>query len=209
MTCPLCKGNDVAQFVRAQNKDYFKCADCEVRYLAPEFYLSARDEHAHYLHHENEVDDPGYRMFLNRLAKPLLQKLDAAGAGLDFGCGPGPALADIMEKAGHAMALYDPFFFKNEKVLDERYDFIVCTETVEHFHNPAKEFARFDRLLKTGGWLGVMTCFHTDDSAFADWHYRRDPTHVVFYRQASFEWLAGHFGWSCEFPAKDVVLMQK
>ena len=40
------------------------------------------------------------------------------------------------------------------------------------------------RLVRPGGWLAVMTCFQTDDARFAGWHYRKDPTHVVFYREA-------------------------
>ena len=37
-------------------------------------------------------------------------------------------------------------------------------------------------LVRPGGWTGVMTCFQTDDARLAHCHYRRDPTHVVFYR---------------------------
>ena len=40
-----------------------------------------------------------------------------------------------------------------------------------------------------------MTCFQNADDRFATWHYRRDPTHVVFYREETFAWLAAHFGW--------------
>ncbi|MBS0543647.1 MAG: methyltransferase domain-containing protein, partial [Proteobacteria bacterium] len=80
---------------------------------------------------------------------------------------------------------------------------------VEHFHHPAEEFARLDALLRPGGWLGIMTCFQTDDARFARWHYRRDPTHVVFYREATFRVIARRHGWVCEIPAKDVVLMCK
>ena len=35
---------------------------------------------------------------------------------LDFGCGHGPALADILFNNGFHMDLYDPFFFPNKKV---------------------------------------------------------------------------------------------
>ncbi len=54
-----------------------------------------------------------------------------------------------------------------------------------------------------------MTCFQTDDDRFDNWHYRRDPTHVVFYREYTFDWLAQHYGWDLEIPAKDVVLLRK
>ncbi|MEC7376339.1 MAG: methyltransferase domain-containing protein, partial [Pseudomonadota bacterium] len=64
-------------------------------------------------------------------------------------------------------------------------------------------------MLKPDGWLAVMTCFQTDDDRFDTWHYRRDPTHVVFYRAATFEWLAAAYGWALEIPVKDVALFRK
>ncbi len=182
---------------------------CEARFLDEGQRLTGADEYAHYLHHENGIDDSGYRNFLNKLAEPLLAKLKPSSTGLDYGCGPGPALAAMISEAGHEMRLFDPFFHNDEHVLSGSYDFVTCTETAEHFHHPAREFRRLYSLLRPGGWLAVMTCFQTSDEAFSQWHYRRDPTHVVFYRDTTFLWLADHLGFSCEFPVKDVVLMQK
>jgi len=51
--------------------------------------------------------------------------------------------------------------------------------------------------------------FQTDDARFAGWHYRKDPTHVVFYRERTFRFLAERWGWSCAVPCKDVALMQR
>ena len=130
-------------------------------------------------------------------------------AGLDYGCGPGPALAAMLEEAGLEMALYDPFFEADRAVLGRDYDVITMSEVAEHLFDPAAEFQRLDRLLKPGGWLGVMTCFQTDDERFANWHYRRDPTHVVFYRPLTLQVIAEQRGWSCEIPCKDVALMHK
>jgi hypothetical protein len=53
-----------------------------------------------------------------------------------------------------------------------------------------------------------MTCFQTEDARFADWHYRRDPTHVVFYREATLRCVAENRGWTLEIPVKDVALMR-
>jgi len=64
-------------------------------------------------------------------------------------------------------------------------------------------------LVRPGGWLAVMTCFQTDDARFADWHYRRDPTHVVFYRDVTLRHIAQRRGFDCEIPVKDVALMRK
>lgn len=150
-----------------------------------------------------------YRQFLSKLAVPLIARLRSGSRGLDYGCGPGPALAAMLREAGHNVALYDPFFFPDPEPLMQVYDFVTCTETVEHFHRPAEELARLTTLVRPGGWLAMMTCFQTDDARFAKWHYRKDPTHVVFYREATWRHLAAARGWSCEVPAKDVALMQK
>ncbi len=193
---------------RVDGLDYWRCDTCQARFLDPAARPAAPAERAHYLHHENRVDDPGYRRFLSKLAEPLLARLPASGLqGLDYGCGPGPALAAMLREAGHHVALYDPFFHPDPAPLEQTYDFITCTEVVEHFHHPAAEFDRLGAMLRPGGVLAVMTCFQTDDARFAQWHYRRDPTHVVFYREATLRTIAAQRGWSCEIPAKDVALM--
>ena len=48
-----------------------------------------------------------------------------------------------------------------------------------------------------------------DDRRFADWRYRRDPTHVVFYRAATFRYLARGLGLDCRRVALDVVLLRR
>lgn len=44
---------------------------------------------------------------------------------------------------------------------------------------------------------------------FARWHYRRDPAHVVFYRESTLRYLAEQGCWVCQVPCKNVVLMRK
>jgi hypothetical protein len=51
-------------------------------------------------------------VFSASLAGPLLARLAPASQGLDYGCGPGPALAAMLAEAGHAVALYDPLFHR-------------------------------------------------------------------------------------------------
>ncbi|MDZ7590695.1 MAG: class I SAM-dependent methyltransferase [Rubrivivax sp.] len=195
--------------MQVDTRRYWRCPGCEATFLDCSQWPQRSVEQAEYRLHRNEVDDGQYRSFLARLAVPLLERLPAGSSGLDYGCGPGPALAAMLIEAGHRMAVYDPLFFDEPKLLSEQYDFITCTEVVEHFHHPWDEFARFDCMLKPGGWLAVMTTFQTDDAAFAAWHYRRDPTHVVFYRETTFRTIAAHHHWRCEIPCANVALMHK
>ncbi len=188
---------------------YWRCGGCEARFLDPAHHLSPTAEGIHYLTHRNDPADPRYRHFLSRLTGPLLDRLAPGSSGLDYGCGPGPALAAMLREAGHRVALYDPFFHPDPAALLDRYDFVTCTEVAEHFRRPAEEFDRLARLLLPGGLLAVMTSFQSDDSRFADWHYRRDPTHVVFYRAATFRALAAQRGLACEFPAENVAVLRK
>src|SRR5690606_29451105 len=60
-----------------------------------------------------------------------------------------------------------------------------------------------------GGLLAVMTSFQTDDNHFANWYYRRDPTHVVFYRESTFHYLAQQYQYTCKIPCQNVVFLQK
>jgi len=207
--CPVCEQSVLEPFREVEQKRYLRCGNCYATIMAPETRLTADEERAVYQLHNNDPDDAGYRRFLSKLATPMIARLPEGAAGLDFGCGPGPALARIFEEAGFSVALYDLYFYPESSVLEQRYDFITCTEVVEHLFEPARVFEQFDRLLKPGGLLGVMTCFQTDDDRFDNWHYRRDPTHVVFFREATFEWLADRYGWQLEVPAKDVVLLRK
>ncbi|MFH7326789.1 class I SAM-dependent methyltransferase [Desulfurivibrio sp. C05AmB] len=207
--CPVCRAGGPQPFLSVGDRDYRRCPTCAATLLEPGQRPGPALEYRHYLQHENDPADPAYRRFLARLAEPLLLRLAPGARGLDYGCGPGPALAAMLAEAGHPTALYDPFFCPDPAPLEQTYDFITCTEAIEHFHRPAAEFDRLGQLLRPGGWLAVMTCFQTDDARFAVWHYRQDPTHVVFYREATLRLLAAQRGWSCEIPAKDVALMRK
>lgn len=207
--CPVCRAPSVPFHAAADGRDYRRCSGCAATFLRAAQLPAAAAEYAHYLLHDNDPADNRYRQFLEPLARPLLARLPPGRSGLDYGCGPGPALACMLREAGHDVALYDPFFHDDPGVLARSYDFVVCSEVAEHFHRPAEEFSRLDGLLNPGGWLGIMTGILTDDGRFAAWHYRRDPTHVVFYRPETFVHIAGRHRWHPEFPAENVVLFHK
>jgi SAM-dependent methyltransferase len=212
MRCILC--GDVGAHIflsirdHDQDRDYLRCPTCALRFLDPAQHPDRATEKAHYDLHENDPADDGYRRFLSRLADPLMAQLKPGALGLDYGCGPGPALAAMLRERGVDMAIYDPVYANDAAALTPAmpYDFITCTETAEHFHDPAREFRRLAGLVHRGGHLALMTCFQTDDVLFANWHYRKDPTHVAFYREDTFAWIAAAYGWSLDIPRKDVAI---
>jgi hypothetical protein len=206
--CPVCRGAGAA-FMHVEGRDYGRCDACFARYVARRHLPDRATEAAQYDLHQNRVDDPSYRRFLSKLADPLLERLAPGARGFDYGCGPGPALAAMLAEAGHPTAIFDPVYAPDPAPLAQSHDFITCTEVAEHFHDPAAEFDRLAAMLNPGGWLAVMTSFQTDDARFAAWQYRRDPTHVVFYRAATFDHIARTHGLSCEVPCKDVALMRR
>jgi SAM-dependent methyltransferase len=207
--CLLCEEQAVG-FARTQGRDYWRCVGCGLVFLDPSQRLSVEAERAYYGTHRNDPDDPGYRRFLARLVQPLLERLDRPSHGLDFGCGPGSALAAMLDEAGHAIALYDPIFAPDASTLGAEYDFIACSEVLEHLHQPLVELERLSGLLRPGGLLAVMTGFPPDSpAAFAGWHYARDPTHVAFYGPQTFDWMARRLGMALEIPDRNVALLRR
>jgi 2-polyprenyl-3-methyl-5-hydroxy-6-metoxy-1,4-benzoquinol methylase len=209
MTCIVCKSKLLNSFTTQDKKIYWECSNCSVKFLDKSFFIDKGAEKQRYLEHQNEIGDPSYIKFLSKLSEPLERKLKPEDHGLDFGCGHGPALATMLKDKGYKIDLYDPFFYPNKEIFTRQYNFITCTETAEHFFNPYYEFKNLNSLLLSGGWLGVMTTFLTEDKLFENWYYRRDPTHVVFYAKKTFEIIAEQNNWEFETPTKDVALFYK
>ena len=208
-TCPLCGGAGTSPFHRDKHRDYLSCRVCGLVFVPPAQHLAAADEKACYDRHDNRPDDPRYRGFLDRLFTPLNQRLAARSRGLDFGSGPGPTLSVMFEEAGHRVALYDPYYAPERSVLSMTYDFITLSEVAEHLARPGAELDNLWTCLAPRGWLGIMTKRVRDRAAFATWHYINDPTHVSFFSEATFRWLANRWSATIEVVGDDVVLIQK
>lgn len=211
--CPLCKSQLTKELGRDKNRRYFRCAVCRLIFVEREALLKPEDEKKRYDLHNNDPADGGYRDFLSRLAISLTDRLKKLKnqnlCGLDFGSGPVPVLSMIMKEAGFSMSLYDPFYAPDTAVLNKQYDFVTCTETMEHFYLPFKEWRLLIDLIKPGGWLGIMTKMlpHTDE--FLSWFYKNDSTHVSFYSKETFLFLANRDNLKCEFADEDVILFNK
>lgn len=209
LLCPLCSSSQTTFYFEDKNRSYYQCSCCDLVFVPQEQRLDSKSEKVHYDHHENDPDDQGYRQFLSRLATPLLERLSADCKGLDFGCGPGPALAHMLQEAGHTISLYDIYYQPKTDVLDDKYDFVTATEVIEHLYDPKKVWGKWLNLVKSGGWIGLMTKQVVDLDAFANWHYKLDPTHVIFFSRRTFRYLAERDNLELEFIGNDVILLRK
>jgi len=214
--CPLCFSETAKPFFADGKREFFQCLECDLVFVPPEFYLSAEEEKARYDFHSHSLEDSGYRNFLNRLFQPLEKKLAPGARGLDFGCGPGPVLSLMFEEAGYTCDVYDPYYANDPTVFDRQYDFLACSETMEHMFRPGEEFERFVSLVKPGGWIGIMTQLHDEAPVpFDRWHYKDDDTHVCFFSKKSFQTLetcaatgGKTYGLRVEFHSDSVILFQ-
>lgn len=209
MHCPLCLGPGAGPFHRDRRRPYLRCPTCALVFVPPAYHLEREAERREYDLHQNAVGDPGYEGFLARLAAPLAARLPPGARGLDFGCGPAPALARMLERAGFEVSLYDSFYRRDQRCLRCDYDFICATEVVEHLHRPGFELGRLWSLLRPGGWLGIMTKLVRDRDAFARWHYKNDLTHVCFFSEQSWRWWAGGRAARLDILGADVILLQR
>jgi len=209
MTCPLCNSPAHEPFYEDRRRPYRRCDTCELVFVPAPHRLDAATEKGVYDQHQNDPANLQYRQFLSRLFEPVMARVPEAAEGLDFGAGPGPTLSVMFEEAGHQMWIYDPFYAPRPGALQRTYDFITASEVVEHLYSPGEEFSRLWACLRPGGWLSVMTRRQPQRLEFAAWHYKNDPTHVCFYNEATFSWIARFFGARLEFAGDDVVLLQK
>lgn len=189
MNCPICSTSTKTTIpsqlyythTLRNNQRYYRCPDCHSVAMHPEHYLSREDEKARYLTHNNDVNDPRYQKFVRPVIRAVTSHTQTHHHGLDYGAGTGPVITKLLREKGYSMTTYDPFFIQNSEALNITYDFIVCCEVAEHFHDPNREFSRFQQLLKPCGLLVIKTELLTPDIDFPNWYYINDPTHTIFY----------------------------
>ena len=120
-TCLLCSGDSCHKLHRSEDRhgvrEFWDCGNCGLVFVPPKFHLPEDAEVERYLMHNNDPSDSGYRAFLSRLWDVLKPRLACGASGLDFGCGPGPALAQMMQEDGFETSLFDPYFFPDRSVL--------------------------------------------------------------------------------------------
>ncbi len=205
--CCLCQSSEVSIF---QDAAFFRCSDCHLIFKNSTLHLSAADEKIRYELHENNIDDPAYVRFLWPAVEQVKKLKSPPGLGLDFGCGPNPVLSQLLIQENYQMYSYDPIFFtggladfKNQP--QKIFDFITCTEAAEHFYKPGTEFKKLFSWIKAGGHLVLMTDLFTENKILQNWGYARDPSHVCFFSEKTFSWLAKKYSAELEMISSRLV----
>ena len=207
--CPLCGTAEPTEFHHGARGAFLRCWLCALVFLDPAQWPSLDAEIARYELHENDDEDPRYQEFLSRLADPLIARTRPGDRGLDFGSGESDALAQLLTRAGRPTSAYDAAFRPDEALLRQQYDFVACSEVLEHAHSPRSVLDQLGRLVTPDGIIGIMTGMYDAVPSFADWWYIRDVTHVCFYSRPAMEWIAHAYAWSVEFPAPNVTVFAR
>jgi hypothetical protein len=204
MICRACgrelRGASAAPWVAVEGAAYYRCPGCGHVRLEESRRLSPEAEKARYLLHRNDPAEKRYRSylatFIDRAVAPFAPPRSRI---LDFGSGPVPALAVLLRERGYVAEVYDPYFAPDRRVLRGDFGFVVLHEVIEHVSRPYATLAGLARRLRPEGGIAVRTRFAPDErEAFAQWWYRRDPTHVGFFDRGTFAALAARLGGSLE-----------
>lgn len=193
--CPLCLA-EAPFFLEDRGTSFYKCGGCGSVFRDPADDLPFEKEKARYLTHNNCPVDPGYRAFVAPIVDEVKKLFLPSHQGLDFGAGPVPVIAKLLQNQGYQLEAYDPFFHDRPELLEKKYDYITACEVIEHFRQPAEEFKRLRAMLNPGGALLCMTLLYEDKIDFANWHYKNDQTHRFFYSRQALEWIKEHMGFA-------------
>lgn len=205
IACPLCQSKNHSLFYKDQHREYFRCSVCSFVFVPSQYHLTESEEKLRYDTHNNDPQDSHYREFLSQLTLPLEELIPGQSIGLDFGSGPGPTLSLMLEEKGYQVDLYDKYYAKDESVFNTEFDFITLTEVIEHLSDPIFELERLTSILKPGGCIAIMTQTMKQEIDFSKWYYKNDPSHIGFYNQESFIFLANHLELEVNFHSDRVI----
>jgi hypothetical protein len=208
LQCRVCESSDLR--ILDLDEKYYYCNQCEAIFIDKNVIVDPEEEKERYEGHDNTHQNEGYvKMFEEFLEESVFPYIDDVDNVLEFGCGPGPVLADLLEGEDYEVDKYDPYFYPEKVFKNNKYDLITSTEVFEHFVDPRKEMELLTSHLKEGAYLAVMTSFHPGPEEFADWWYKWDPTHIVFYNLNTFQILAEDFNLKIIYTDREKYIIFK
>lgn len=215
MKCKICRsivqGFACGSKSGKQETVYYYCSGCGFIFKDDAYILPPEKERDRYLQHTNSPEDIGYTTMLKSfLERAVHAHVPPEGQALDFGSGPEPVLAALMEHIGYKVDIYDIYFSPEKIFKGKSYHLITCTEVIEHLVEPLETLALLKSLLKPDGILAIMTLFHQGIDHFKNWWYRRDATHISFFQPDTFHCIAGELDMHIVFiDDKNTVSFQR
>lgn len=192
-SCPVCESGSL-QGLESHGRPFYFCSKCEYVFQSPEARPSFEEEKSRYLEHNNDIEDPRYIKYLKKTWKQL-EPPNQGRVVLDYGCGPTKGL-EMLLGAKYQVLSFDPIFWPQDLSLESgSVDVVFCSEAIEHVFSPSLVFDQWNQLLKPGGAIVLRTCFHPGPESMKDWWYASDETHIGFFNQSTFEWIAKNWGW--------------
>jgi hypothetical protein len=211
--CPLCHDKEVSHFYFQKHleRDFFQCSTCDLIFVDREQLISLTKEKNRYDLHDNDIQSDGYKGFLNRLVLSVEKFIsNKEMIGLDFGEGCYPLLRELFDDIGiKNMDGFDPFYNNNTNIFNSKYDFITCSEVLEHINNPFDDISRLISLLNLKGILGVSTALYGGHIKFENWYYIKDITHINIFTEKTVYYLANTFNCDLKLMEKDLFIFEK
>jgi len=207
--CPICQSRNLEAIETP--KRYYFCRACAFIFLDRDEVLAREEEQYRYSLHENTIENAGYvRMFERFIEEGVAPFLKGRERVLDFGCGPGPVLAELLRRRYLSVDCYDLYFFPDLDYRERKYDIITSTEVFEHLLNPVEVLKGLKESTKDNGVIAVMTKFHPGVKGFRNWYYRKDETHISFFNDKSVEALARICGLEIVMNnSRNIVVLKK
>lgn len=212
LACNLCKNNDPTTFkyyCESPMRPYYECQSCQLISVPKSHHVEPNYEKSRYLQHNNDIEDEGYVKFLMQVVDVCKEHCVDVHRALDFGCGYNPVLKTLLEEhCGYDVFCYDAFFYP--EMPPGKFDCVVSTEVFEHFCDVDKEMKVIKDLVEPGKYLVVMTQLYRDNIAFEKWWYQRDDTHVSYFREETFNFVADKYDFDVKYSnGKSIVILQK
>ncbi|MEA3456398.1 MAG: class I SAM-dependent methyltransferase [Campylobacterota bacterium] len=211
MKCPICSQICHPFTDKKHHIQYYHCGVCRFIFKSPDHYEGYDKQKERYDLHQNEEKSEGYQAYFKRFMDYILPLTGTPQHALDFGCGVTSLLAKMMAEEGIDCDYYDPIYHPESSYQDKTYDLIVSVEVFEHLHHPKELFEHLLSRLNRGGYLAIQTQFHYNSiEQFLNWHYRLDPTHIVFFTPETFRYLADLY--DCDYRGdngKNMLVIQK
>lgn len=215
--CPACEEPGTAPFVDHENYRFYSCAGCGFVFLNP---MPAQRELNLLYREEKTAAEPTYDKASSRLRRAYLKLprfLPYAWNRdvLDLGCGGG-FIAHVLSLVARSATGIDinpsaigyasrrfprPTFLCSELSdvlnLRDRFDFVHCSELIEHVGDVNLFMRALKTLTRPGGHVYITTPdrgHHRVPADIREWDVFCPPVHVQFFTRRAAEALFGRYG---------------